>query len=420
MATSTLYKMRTVALREMNGGHDESYAWLPKYYEVVRSTNPGSIANWCRSLVGVDGAHLKGNFGGVLLSVVAIDANNELFPFAWAIVNAEDEESWRFFVWHLKRVLQSCKRGDGDEWCIISDRQKGIDAAVTALWPTTGRRYCCKHLAKNWKGAFPGPLMYALFWKACSATSPFTFKKAMEQIQRTNPLALVWLSKIGDQARWSRHQFDPNICSEENKTNFVESFNATLGVDRARPVLTLRVCMVRMSKRRQACANWNDNEPCPNIVRRIQKFVLDSRMCKAYESGPGEFEIRDGKSMLPVSLNKRTCICGLWQISGLPCKHAIRALLYAKEDPYMYTSTWYYGGVYKQTYGQTIKSIPDQDNWPEIDQPKILPPTLRRGVDRPPRNRRREIGEEEKGKRSTTIRCTNCHEFGHNRLTCKG
>ena len=107
------------------------------------------------------------------------------------------------------------------------------------MWPEAGRRYCCKHLAKNWKSAFSGPLMLALFWRACSATSTFTFRKAMERLQKTNPLSLVWLSKLGDQERWTRLKIDPKICTEENKTNFVESFNATLGVDRCRPVLTL-------------------------------------------------------------------------------------------------------------------------------------------------------------------------------------
>ncbi|XP_021751353.1 uncharacterized protein LOC110717021 [Chenopodium quinoa] len=175
MSTSTLYRMRSKVLRDINGGHDISYAQLPDYCEMVRSTNPGSSAfcAWtpqdhidrplqflsifisfkgcidgllagCRSFIGMDGAHLKGNYGGVLLSAVALDANNALFPFAWAIVSIEDTDNWKFFVWHLKNLLKDS--GRGDEWCIISDRQKGIDAALTELWPKAGRRYCCKHL----------------------------------------------------------------------------------------------------------------------------------------------------------------------------------------------------------------------------------------------------------------------------------
>lgn len=116
---------------------------------------------------------------------------------------------------------------------------KGIDAAINEIWPKVGRRYCCKHLSKNWKRKFPGPLMLSFFWKACGAYSPFTFRKAMEAIQKANPLALVWLADLGPQSRWSKHAFDTDIKSDCNKTNFVESFNSTLGVDRCRPVHTL-------------------------------------------------------------------------------------------------------------------------------------------------------------------------------------
>ncbi|KAL2903252.1 Transposase for insertion sequence element IS905, partial [Bienertia sinuspersici] len=278
MAKTSLYKMRALALKMINGGHDESYSFLPKYAEMVKLTNPESAAHcvWvegqgpekplvfksifisfkgvidglsagCRSLIGVDGTHLKGSFGGILLSAIAIDANNELFPFAWAIVSGEDEENWSFYLSHLKNLLYK-HANRGDDWCIISDRQKGIEPALNAVWPKAGRRYCCKHLAKNWKGEFSGPLMHSLFWRAASATSPFTFRKAMERIEKENPLARIWLANLGDQSRWTRHKFDPKICSEENKSNFVESFNATLGIDRCRPVLTLlegirRVCM---------------------------------------------------------------------------------------------------------------------------------------------------------------------------------
>lgn len=101
------------------------------------------------------------------------------------------------------------------------------------------RRFCIKHLSKNWKIKFPGAQSLEHFWKACGAYSPFTFRKAMEGLDKANPQGRVWLADLGPQSYWSRHKFNPVICSDVNKTNFVESFNATLGIDRCRPVLTL-------------------------------------------------------------------------------------------------------------------------------------------------------------------------------------
>ncbi|KAL2943338.1 Maturin [Bienertia sinuspersici] len=39
----------------------------------------------------------------------------------------------------------------------------GIDNALRDLWPKAGRRYYYKHLSKNFKAQFPGPLMLSLF-----------------------------------------------------------------------------------------------------------------------------------------------------------------------------------------------------------------------------------------------------------------
>ena len=44
LKTSTLYKMRTLAFKEINGEQDERYGYLPGYAEMVKQTNEGSIA----------------------------------------------------------------------------------------------------------------------------------------------------------------------------------------------------------------------------------------------------------------------------------------------------------------------------------------------------------------------------------------
>ena len=83
----------------------------------------------CKGLIGVDGAHLKGQYGGTLLSSIALDGNNHLFPIAWAIVSGEDQETWKFIVWHLKNILKGS--GRGDDWTIISDGQKASYSFIT-------------------------------------------------------------------------------------------------------------------------------------------------------------------------------------------------------------------------------------------------------------------------------------------------
>lgn len=144
--------MKKYVIDKLFGGHDESYTQLPSYARVIVETNPESkafcsymesetipremlfssffisfAAMWkgflggCRPLIGIDGTHLKGNYGGILLSAVALDGNNEIFPLAYAIVSVEDKDNWSFFLWNLYNIIKESSRKD---WTIISDRQK--------------------------------------------------------------------------------------------------------------------------------------------------------------------------------------------------------------------------------------------------------------------------------------------------------
>lgn len=75
----------------------------------------------CRPLVGLDGCHLKGPYGGQLLAAVGTDANDGMYPIAWAVVEAENTESWSWFLINLKSDLGI--ENDG-AFTFISDRQK--------------------------------------------------------------------------------------------------------------------------------------------------------------------------------------------------------------------------------------------------------------------------------------------------------
>ena len=62
----------------------------------------------------------------------------------------------------------------------------------------------------------------------------------MERLKEAGGDAVIeWFANLGDPCTWSKHKFDPNVCNDSNTSNFVESLNATLGVDRSRHVLTL-------------------------------------------------------------------------------------------------------------------------------------------------------------------------------------
>lgn len=65
---------------------------------------------------------IKGPYGGVLLLAVALDANNGLFPVAFAIVESEQNETWRWFFYWLNNFVGAWPRDK--PWTFMSDRKK--------------------------------------------------------------------------------------------------------------------------------------------------------------------------------------------------------------------------------------------------------------------------------------------------------
>ena len=150
-----VYRAKTRALVKINGTHAEQYSQIWKYaYELRRvlpettvkilTENPETpgvdggrfmrlyvclgpikkaFSQHCRKIVGLDGCHLKGPFGGQLLAAVGVDANEGMYPIAWSVVEAENTESW---TWFLELLCKDIRILIDREWTFISDRQKVI------------------------------------------------------------------------------------------------------------------------------------------------------------------------------------------------------------------------------------------------------------------------------------------------------
>ena len=82
---------------------------------------------------------------------------------------------------------------------------------------------------------------------------------------------------------------------------------------------------------------------------------------------------RKEKKSYAVDLNRRTCACKAWNISGIPCCHAICAILDKKEDPEDYIHEWYHKDKYIETYKHTLNPINGPDEWKKYGMKKLLP-----------------------------------------------
>ncbi|GKD68757.1 zinc finger, PMZ-type containing protein [Tanacetum coccineum] len=80
---------------------DLTYSTFRRMYFCFNACKQGFLEG-CRHIFGVDGCFLKGELKGEILTAVGRDANDQMFPIAWAIVEVENKDSWLWFLNLLK------------------------------------------------------------------------------------------------------------------------------------------------------------------------------------------------------------------------------------------------------------------------------------------------------------------------------
>ena len=110
---------------------------------VANAVNINGLKPGCCKMLFVDGCHLSGPYKGIMLVACALDADDHLFNFAYAIVSSESVEDW---VWFLQSVAD-CLRGL--KTVIMSDRGQALLKAIPLVFGKENHTYCLRHLAEN-------------------------------------------------------------------------------------------------------------------------------------------------------------------------------------------------------------------------------------------------------------------------------
>jgi len=107
----------------------------------------------------VDGTHLSGKYGGVMLVAAAQDGNFQIFPLAFGIIDAEDEPSWEWFF----TKLASCVF-DEQPLVIVSDWHTAIKSVCDKVFRWATRGICYYHLQDNMSKSIKGNIS-CTWWK---------------------------------------------------------------------------------------------------------------------------------------------------------------------------------------------------------------------------------------------------------------
>lgn len=381
---------------------------------------------------------------GILLAATAIDANGCLFPLAHAVVDAENDNNWLWFLQLLLTVVQSHALQSLIDKALVflSDRQKGLLEGVDRVFPSCPHGYCLKHLEANLVKEFKNSKLSEFLWKAASATTQSTFDKALEDMAKINPGSVPWLLSHAKPEHWAELYF-PGRRYGHLTSNIAESLNSWILEARKKPILAMfesirHQLMVWFDARRTL-----EDKTIGLLVSKAAEYlqIVTNNRARRYRSEtsiPGIlFEVKSVETQrnYVVNLAEQTCTCLIWQSSGYPCGHAISILLQQKEDPQRYVKHFFTIAAYKKTYeqpllpldlanvnGDAVHSPPtvsdsDGDNdFEDSDATDVLPPSTRRPPGRP-KKRRIRGQHEERPKRA--FKCSRCGATGHSRRTCR-
>jgi MULE transposase domain len=107
---------------------------------------------YLRPVISIDISHLRGRYDGRFLVSIGYNAENQLLPLAFGLVEKENISNWRCFMrWLRQEVI-----GDDRKICVISDRHLAIRVVFHSpmySWNESSgqaiHRLCARHIAKN-------------------------------------------------------------------------------------------------------------------------------------------------------------------------------------------------------------------------------------------------------------------------------
>ena len=290
-----------------------------------------------------------------------MDANNSLFPFAFAVVDAENDENWLWFLQILQDIISKHAPNhliNPSQLILLSDRQKGLIEVVEKLFPASPHGYCLRHLSENMHKSFKHKDLKSLLWKAARAPTVNEFEGAMKEMRELDVKCVEWLYQTTDKAHWAEAYF-PGRRYGHLTSNIAESLNSWLLEARELPIFgmmeSIRGLLMRWFQERSEKGKQEKGLIVQSIVSSIQICLKNrARQYRPRMSTSTLWEVifqstqptEELRQIYIVDIEKHLCDCHRWQASGIPCAHALAVFLRLRQNPHPYVEECFRSNIY--------------------------------------------------------------------------
>ncbi|GMJ11148.1 MUSTANG 7 [Hibiscus trionum] len=389
------------AKEHLQGSHKDAYSQLPSLCDRIMETNPGSLATFttkedssfhrlfisfhaslsgfvegCRPLLFLDSIPLKSKYQGMLLTATAADGDDSVFPVAFAVVDAETNDNWHWFLLQLKPAVSK-----SSPLTFIADRQKGLQESISEIFKGSYHGYCLRYIAeqlvRDLKGQFSQEvkrIMIEDLYRAAFAPKLEEFHTSVESIKRISLDAYTWIMQSEPQ-NWANSFFQGDRYNHLT-SNFGELFY-NWAADAHELPITQMVDVIRgnimelIYARRAASDQWL-TRLTPSMEEKLENESLKVCSLQVLPTTGSIFEVQ-GESTEVVDMDRGwDCSCKGWQLTGLPCCHAIAVINCIGRNPYDYCSKYFTTESYRLTYAKSVQPILDVDRPVQNDSSQTL------------------------------------------------
>ncbi|GKA18086.1 hypothetical protein Tco_0697923 [Tanacetum coccineum] len=321
VSMSNAFRAKAKAKREIRGDCILQYFMLRDYVVELQSTTPNTIVkitvernndsslptrvfhriHVClealklgfkacrRELLGLDGDSKNGPFPGQVLVDVRLDSKNIIYPLAYALVEAESNISW---CWFLQCLGDDIDMHPNSNFTFISDRQK-------------------RHIQENMKHGWCRQAYKDLLWRSASSISVKEFEKCMLEIKKINPKAHEWLNKIPPE-HWARSYFTGRAKSDLLLKNICEVFNGKKVGGRDKPMIILLEYIMEYCIKRilnvQSVIDKCTGLLTPTATRIMESIKKETHLMKVQWNGGNKYQVSGSfgdQSCWNMALNNR-------------------------------------------------------------------------------------------------------------------
>ncbi|KAH0610214.1 uncharacterized protein H6S33_011741 [Morchella sextelata] len=313
----------------------------------------------CRPFLAIDGTFTKTQYVQTILLAVSIDGDNHGCILAWALVEGENEESWRFFLLNLKAAILEINQPNVT---VMSDRDKGLSIATDNVLDRSRRAFCTQHISDNVYKTFRSTARI-LFKRIAASYTKEEFNERLEALREHSKTAAKYVENI-DKTKYCAPYF-PGRTYGHLTSNIVESMNNMILEERALPCLDLldslwhKVMHLRFQRLKDA--NKYPSTQCltvygQNLLKDSLAYGSTQRKVQMSDENRGRVIDLTGKAF-EVNLLTAFCSCSKFQENAVPCVHGIACIHFIKKQPIQYMPEQLTVAEYRNTYLYNFQPI---------------------------------------------------------------